>query len=59
MPTLPRILLDDPAQVLITRNRYKCANENLEVGDSVVVHATIAGSELDCPAIILDTREAG
>lgn len=59
MPNLPRALLEDPAMVVIAKNRYKCANENLEVGDSVIVRASISGNELECPASILNIREAG
>jgi hypothetical protein len=50
---------DDPAQVIISKIHYKCANDNLQIGDYIVARATIGGNELDCPAEILDTREAG
>lgn len=59
MPTIIRKLLDDPAQVMISKLRYKCSNETLEVGDLIVAKVTIGGNESECPASILDTREAG
>lgn len=51
--------VDDPAQVVITKIHYKCANDNLQVDDYILARAVIAGNELDCPAKILETRESG